>query len=133
MKIVFSIFINASLLFALSYFMSGSETLQKGIIVPDDQVDLWKTFILGGVFLGIINVTIRPILKIIGLPFYLIFFWLVSLVINGIILKLLTYIMNVLLVIPGIQFEFLNTVDFVIAVAIFTILNMVYSILFFKR
>lgn len=133
MKLIFSILINALILWAISYFLSGNELVNSGIILPEAIWDQYKTFIVWGFLLWIINVTIRPILNILSLPFYLIFFGLVVFLVNGVILKLLTYIMSVILIIPWVKFEFATTVDFVIAVAIFTILNMVYSLLFFKR
>ncbi len=133
MKLIFSILINALILWALAYFLSGNELVDSGIILPEATWDQYKTFIVWGFLLWIINITIRPILNILSLPFYLIFFGLVVFIVNGVILKLLTYIMSVILIIPWVKFEFATTVDFVIAVAIFTILNMVYSLLFFKR
>lgn len=133
MKLIISIIINALILWALAYFLSGNEQLTSGIILPEARMDQYKTFIIWGFLLWIINITIRPILNILSLPFYLIFFGLVVFIVNGIILQLLTYIMSVILIIPGVKFEFVTIVDFVIAVAIFTILNMVYSLLFFKR
>jgi len=132
MKLILSIIINALILWALAYFLSGNEQLTSGIILPETPMDQYKTFIIWGFLLWIINITIRPILNILSLPFYLIFFGLVVFIVNGIILQLLTYIMSVILIIPGVKFEFVTIVDFVIAVAIFTILNMVYSLLFFK-
>ncbi len=133
MKLIFSILINALILWALAYFLSGNELIDSGIILPEAIWDQYKTFIVWGFLLWIINITIRPILNILSLPFYLIFFGLVVFLVNGVILKLLTYIMSVILIIPWVKFEFATTIDFVIAVAIFTILNMVYSLLFFKR
>lgn len=133
MKLIFSILINALILWALAYFLSGNELIDSGIILPEAIWNQYKTFIVWGFLLWIINITIRPILNILSLPFYLIFFGLVVFLVNGVILKLLTYIMSVILIIPWVKFEFATTIDFVIAVAIFTILNMVYSLLFFKR
>lgn len=133
MKLIFSIIINAIILYVLWFFMSGNETVAPWIIISPMWIDMWKTLLLWGVILWIMNITIKPILNILSLPFYLLFFGLVAFVVNGIILKLFTYIVNVLLVIPDIEYRIPNTFDFIIAVAIFTILNMVYSILFFKR
>jgi len=133
MKLIFSILINAIILYILWYFMSWNTTVEPGIIISPTGVDMWKTLLLGWVILGILNITIKPILNILSLPFYLLFFWLVTFVVNGIILWWFTYIVNVLLVIPDIEYRIPNMFDFAIAVAIFTILNMVYSILFFKR
>ena len=79
------------------------------------------------------NVTIRPILKILSLPLFFIFFGLVSFVVNGVVLVLFTYIINTLLQIPDVGYQINGVVNFVIAVAIFTFLNTLYSLLFFKK
>lgn len=113
--------------------MSWSDSVNPWIIISPEWIDMWKTLLIWGIILGLLNLIVKPILKILSLPFYLLSFGLFAFVINGIILKLFTYIVNVLLIIPDIQYKIPNTIDFVIAVAIFTILNMVYSILFFKR
>jgi putative membrane protein len=133
MKLIFSILINAIILYVLWFFMSWNDMVSPWIIISPTWVDMWKTLLLGWLILGIMNVTIKPILNILSLPFYLLFFGLIAFVVNWIILWWFTYIVNVLLVIPDIEYRIPNTFDFAIAVAIFTILNMVYSILFFKR
>lgn len=131
MKILFSIIINALILYAITYLLWAN---------PDKWIEAWVivnwgyiTYFVWAVLLWIINVTIRPILKILSLPLYLIFFWLVVFLINWIILKLFWYIMNDILLIPWISFEIIGFVNFIIAVAIFTVLNMVYSLLFSKK
>ena len=133
MKLIFSIIINAIILYILWYFMSWNDNVSPWIIISPTGVEMWKTLLLGWFILWILNITIKPILNILSLPFYLLFFGLVTFVVNGIILWWFTYIVNVLLVIPDIEYRIPNISDFAIAVAIFTILNMVYSILFFKR
>jgi len=92
-----------------------------------------KTYITGGIILGIINATIRPVIKILSLPLFFIFFGLVSFVINGIVLFIFTFIVNNLLLINGVGYEINGLINFVIAVAIFTVLNTLYSLLFFKK
>lgn len=133
MRLIFSILINAIILYVLWFFMSWNNSVSPWIIISPTWIDMWKTLLLGWLILGVMNITIKPILNILSLPFYLLFFGLVAFVVNGIILWWFTYIVNVLLVIPDIEYKIPNTFDFAIAVAIFTILNMVYSILFFKR
>jgi len=49
---------------------------------------------IGGVILGLINSTIKPILKIITLPFFFLFLGLTIFVVNAIVLKLFSYIIN---------------------------------------
>ncbi|NVP17180.1 phage holin family protein [Candidatus Gracilibacteria bacterium] len=131
MKIFFSILINALILFLLVFLLKENpeKGIEAGIIVEGGI----KTYIIGGVILGIINITIKPILKILSLPLFLVFLGLVVFIINGIILWLLDYIFNEILVIPGVTYSINGFVNFIIAVAIFTILNMVYSLLLSKK
>ena len=140
MKILFSIIINALILFAMTYLLSANP--DKGIT---DGIVLWcngcsytsikaiQTYLIGWIILWLINVTIRPILKILSLPFYLIFFSLVAFIVNWIILKLFDYIVNTVLIIPWISYSINWTTNFIIAVAIFTFLNMFYSLIFNKK
>jgi len=140
MRILFSIIINALILFAMTYLLSANP--DKGVLdwivlgcdwCGFNSLQAWKTYIVGGIILGIINVTIKPLLKLLSLPFYLIFFSLVGFIVNWILLKLFDYIVNVVLQIPGISYSINWTVNFIIAVAIFTFLNMFYSLIFSKR
>ncbi len=139
MKILFSILINAAILYAITYLLgpNAGESLEAGIILgcDCDYTSLWalKTYIVWGIILWVINVTVRPILKILSLPLFFLFFWLLSFVINGVILYLFTYIINDILIIPDVAYVINGVLNFVIAVAIFSILNTLYSLLFFKK
>lgn len=131
MKIFLSIVFNALILFALTYLLSAN---------PEKWIEAWiivewwaKTYIIWWALLWIINITIKPILKILSLPLFFVFLWLIAFIVNGIVLWLLDYIFNKILVIPGITYSINWAVNFIIAVAIFTILNMVYSLLFSKK
>ncbi len=131
MKIFISIIFNALILFALTYLLSAN---------PEKWIEAWivvywwiKTYIIWWVLLWLINVTIRPVLKILSLPLFFVFLWLVAFVVNWVILWLLDYIFNQVLIIPWISYSIEWGVNFVIAVAIFTILNMFYSLLFTKK
>ncbi|MDD2566261.1 MAG: phage holin family protein, partial [Candidatus Gracilibacteria bacterium] len=90
-----------------------------------------KLYFIGGVILGLLNYTIKPILKILGLPFIIITFGLFILVINGVILFLLEKIIAGLSI-PGVTFSIHGILNFIIAVAIFTIFNTIYNT-FFKK
>jgi hypothetical protein len=54
-------------------------------------------------------------------------------IINGVILKLFDHIVNKILVIPNVSYTIEWWVNFIIAVAIFTILNIVSQLLFSKK
>lgn len=140
MKLLFSIIINGGILFAITYLLwpNPNESIQAGIILGCNDcwylsLEAMKTYIIGWIILWAINVTIRPVLKILSLPLFFIFFWLVAFVVNGVILKLFTYIINDILIIPWVWYEINGWINFLIAVAIFTVLNMIYSLLFFKK
>lgn len=140
MKILFSIIYNALILFAITFLLWPSKdgVIEAGIILWCDScsytsVEAWKTYLIGGVILGLINITIRPVLKILSLPLFFLFFSAVTFIINAVVLKLFDYIVNTLLIIPGVAYSIVGWQNFIIAVAIFTVLNMVYSILFSKR
>lgn len=136
MKVLFSILFNALILWLMTYFLAANTTkdIAEWIIVT-----WWyKTYIIWGILLWIMNVIIRPILKILSLPLFFVFLGLVSFLINWVILWMFDKIVNDVLLIPGVSYtitgEWLTWwTNFIIAVAIFTILNMVYSLLFSKR
>jgi putative membrane protein len=139
MKILLSILINAAILYAITYFLwpNAGESLEAWIILGCDcsytSIEALKTYLIWGIILGVINVTVRPILKILSLPLFFLFFGLLSFVINWVLLYLFTYIINDILIISGVGYEINGTLNFVIAVAIFTVLNTLYSLLFFKK
>jgi putative membrane protein len=131
MRILFSIFINASILFLMTYLLAENpiKAIPAGIIVEG----WWKTYLIGWIILWIINVTIRPILKILSIPLFFVFFFLTTFIINAVILKLFDYIVNEILIIPWVSYSIEWGVNFIIAVAIFTILNIVSQLLFIKK
>lgn len=139
MKILFSIIINGFILYAITYLLGPNvdRGISEGISLACNcpYTSLWalKTYVIWGIILWIINVTIRPVLKILSLPFFFLFFGLLSFVLNGVILYLFTFIINEILIIPGVGYEIIGNINFIIAVAIFTILNTLYSLLFFKK
>lgn len=140
MKILFSIIINSLILFIIAYFLQANpiKWLESWIILWCEDCSYssmiaWKTYLLWWILLGLINLTIRPILKILSIPLFFIFFWLVIFVVNGVILWLLDYILTDILIIEWIWYHINWIVEFTIAVVIFTVLNMIYSLLFFKK
>lgn len=131
MKILLSIIFNALILYALYYFLWAN---------PDRWIENWiivewwiNAFIVGWAILWIMNITVRKVLQLLSIPLFFLFLWLVAFVINWIILWLLDYIFNQVLNIPWIWYSINWSINFIIAVAIFTILNMFYSLLFSKK
>ncbi|NDK08282.1 hypothetical protein EOM39_03455 [Candidatus Gracilibacteria bacterium] len=140
MKILISIILNALILYIIVILLgeNAKEGVENGVILgcsecSPNSIEAWKSFLVGGIILGIINVTIKPILKILSFPFFILSFGLVSIFINALILGLLSYIINNILQISGIGYTIVGWINFIIAVAIFTILNMFYTLLFFKK
>ena len=140
MKILLSILWNALILYLITFLLTGNPErgVSDGVILACADCDYTsleagKTYILWGVILWIINTTIRPILKILSLPLFFLFLWLVSVVINWVILFLFSYILNEILIIPWVWYTIDGVVNFVIAVAIFTFFNTLFSFLLFKR
>jgi len=137
MKILLSIIINSLILFVIAYFLqpnsSGTWVIIANWIYDYNDIFSWKTYLLWGIVLGLINLTIKPILKILSIPLFFIFFWLVVFIVNAIILYLLDFILTDILIIKWIWYHINWMIEFTIAVVIFTILNMIYSLLFFKK
>lgn len=140
MKLLLSLILNGFILFIITYLLweNAEKSIQAGVILgcgdcSYTSIDALKTYIIGGIILGGINATIRPVLKILSLPLFFIFFGAVSFVVNGIILKLFSYIINEILIIPWVWYEINGWINFLIAVAIFTVLNMIYSLLISKK
>lgn len=130
MRFIFSILLNASILFLIAYFLN-TESYPDAVIVSWGW-NWWQTYILGWVILWFLNLFVRPVLRIIGLPFFFIF-PVVSFLINLTILWLLEKVINNFFMLPDMIYHINWTMNFVIAVAIFTILNMLYAILFSKK
>ncbi len=140
MKVFIAILINAAILYAITYLLGENATMsiQAWVVLGCDDcsyhsLEALKTYFTWGIILWILNTVIRPVLRILSLPLFFLFFGLVSFVINGVVLFLFSYIINNILIIPGVGYEINGTVNFIIAVAIFTILNTLYSLLFFKK
>ena len=107
MKIFLSILINGAILYAMTYFLgpNADKSLEAGIILgcgdcSYNSLDALKTYIVGGIILGLMNIIVRPVVKLLSLPLYFVFLGLASFLVNGIILFLFTYIVNVVLIIP---------------------------------
>ncbi len=120
MKIFLSITLNGLILYAIQYFLP--EIVATGG---------WKLYFVGGVVLGLLNLLVRPVLKLIGFPFMIITFGLFILVINAVIILLLEKII-LLLNIPNIAYSTGGIVNFTVAVVIFTVFNTLYGV-FFKK
>lgn len=140
MRILFSILLNALILLLISFLLWPNTTLgvEAWVILACGECslfsfDAWKIFLTWWIVLGLINVSIRPLLKILSFPIAILFLWFSTFLINAIILKLFTYIVNDILQIQWVSYTIIWWVNFLIAVAIFTFFNILFSLLFSKR
>jgi len=79
----------------------------------------WKEYLLAGAFLGLLNLMVKPILKMISMPIIILTLGLFTLVINGLLLWTVDYI-----------FDFMtirDTATLLYAVVIITIVNLFVS------
>ena len=82
MRFILRILANALAIYLAAYFIPGV-TVSSGD---------WKTFLIAGVVLAIINAVLKPILKLISLPLIFVTLGLFSFSINGFIILLITQI-----------------------------------------
>ncbi|MBI5414744.1 phage holin family protein [Candidatus Peregrinibacteria bacterium] len=83
--IILGILANALALFVVQYFLKDS-----GFLIEPEI----KGFILVGFALGLLNTFVRPMLKLISLPFVILSLGLFLIVINAIILGIVEYLFN---------------------------------------
>ncbi len=131
MKIIFSIILNGSILFAIWYFLNTPNHPDSIVVLPSG-IESWKIYLLWWLILWVLNSTVKPVLKLLWLTLFFIY-PIVLLVINIFILWLLQWIINDVLVIDWFKYQINWITNYIIAVAIFVILNMLYGILFSKK
>jgi len=83
-RLVLGILLNGLALYALTQFVSGV-TYTGGV----------KVFIIAGLIIGILNSVVKPILKLLTIPFIFLSFGIFLIVINGLMLWLMSYILHV--------------------------------------
>lgn len=110
-KPIIRILLNAGILYLLTQ-------LVPSIVFTGD----WKFFVIGGVILGVINLVLKPIMKILSFPFVLITGGLFLIVINMAVLWFLQYFLSV------IQFQdvtlfFPNFATYAIGAVVFGLIN----------
>jgi len=106
---IIRIFGNSVALFVANYFVSG-------FVVNGG----WKEYLLAGALLGLLNFTVKPVLKLISMPIIILTLGLFTLVINGLLLWTVDYI-----------FDFIyirDTMTLLYAVVVITIVNLFISV-----
>ena len=100
---------NSLALYAANYFVPG-------FVVSGS----WKEYLLAGAFLGLLNLTVKPVLKAVSMPIIILTLGLFTLVINGLLLWTVDYI-----------FDFVSIKDttaLLYAVVVITIVNLFISV-----
>ncbi len=110
-KILGSVGCNAIALFLLTYIVDDI-TYTGGL----------KFFIVGGLFLGVLNTIVRPVIKAISFPLIFITGGLFLIIINVAILSLLSHGLNVINF-EGITLIFPNFLSYVIGAVVFGLIN----------
>ncbi len=111
LKPILGIAINALVLFLLIRVV-GDITYTGGL----------KFFVLGGIFLGLVNALVRPIIKIIQLPAMFIFGGIVLIIVNVGILYFLSYFLAIA-EFQNVTLHFPNLQTYVIGSVVFGVIN----------
>jgi len=82
----------------------------------------WKFFVIGGLILGIINLVIKPLMKILSFPAMLITGGIFAIVINMAMLWFLQYFISVAQI-QGVTLFFPNFVTYAIGAVVFGVIN----------
>ncbi len=100
---------NSLALYAANYFVPG-------FVVSGN----WKQYLLAGAFLGLLNLVVKPVLKMISMPIIILTLGLFTLVINGLLLWTVGY-----------MFSFVSIRDvtaLLYAVVVVTLVNLIISV-----
>lgn len=111
LKVLLGVVLNAGALYAVIRFVDGV-TYTGGIMF----------FVLGGIFVGLVNLFAKPVLKAIALPFIFITGGLFLIVINGAVLWFLSYFLDVIQF-RDVALTFPNLGSYAIGALVFGIVN----------
>lgn len=115
LQLVFRLIINIFALWLAAQFVSGI-----------DYHNNWRVLVVAGVILGLLNMFIKPILKIITAPcLWLLLGLLFPLIINFLILYLAAWL------VPGFQIN--GILAGILGTAIISVLNFILSLIFIRR
>lgn len=131
MRILFAIIFNALILGVIAYFLPYDPETQVWVLTSWNSFaeNWWKIFFIGWIILWLLNAVIKPILKIVSFPFILLTMWLFTIVINWIILWMFQEIL-LRFNLSWVEYQIKWVLEFIIAVAIFSVFNTIYNILF---
>jgi putative membrane protein len=81
-------------LFSNSLALYIAYLLVPGLVINNG----WTGFIVAGLFLGILNLSVKPILKFISAPIIILTLGIFSLIINGVLLWLVSYTLDFVII-----------------------------------
>lgn len=120
-RIIIGIVVNSLSLFVLVEFLE--EVSGTGGI---------KLFIIGGIIIGLLNVFVKPLLKILSIPFVLITAGLFLIVINAVILYFTQWVINIM-EFRDVRLYFAGLGSYLIAAIILGIINWAENLLLKKH
>ncbi len=88
----------------------------------------FKFFVIGGVVLGLVNLVVRPLLRIVSLPFIFLTGGLFMIVINVVILWFLSHFLSIA-EFRDVTLVFQNTSSYVIGAIVFGVINWTSSLI----
>ncbi|MFH0834003.1 MAG: phage holin family protein [Patescibacteria group bacterium] len=96
-RIVLSIIANSVGLYVVDYLLTDLCFVGKAVeVCPAKPEFNWLVFLIAGIALGLLNLFVKPLLKIIALPINILTAGLFMFVINGLVFGLLVWILNTL-------------------------------------
>jgi len=119
-KLVLGVLLNGVALYALTQIVGGI-TYTGGV----------KVFVIGGIIIGLLNSIVKPVLKLLTIPLIFLTLGLFLVLINGAMLWLLSYILEVAKF-RDVTLNFSSIGTLLIAAVVFGLINWV-SHLFFKN
>ena len=115
-KIIIGVVLNGLALYAVTYFL-GDIHYTGGILF----------FLIGGFIIGLLNVFVRPLMKLLSFPLMMMTVGLFSLVINAIIFWLTVKVVNGIHV-ADVTVEITGVVTYLVAAVVFGVVNWVLHI-----
>lgn len=113
---------NAFALYGISYFLGGSFLVTGG----------WKGYLMAGAIIGLVNAVVKPLLKLLSLPFILMTAGLFSLVLNIGLLIFSRYLINDVVAIQGIALQITSLLTYLYVALLLSLANLIIS-LFLKK
>ncbi len=92
----------------------------------------WMFLVVGAVLIGFLNTFIKPVIKILSLPFIFFSAGLFLIVINALLIFLLKYLLDVL-DISGVSFQISGIGNYITAGLVFGLINWVEHLFFNKK